>query len=174
MRNLSKATAVLAVAVFGLTGCATMSNNELACLMSTLGGAVVGAAIHEDEEKGALIGAAVGALGCGIYKYLNEKQIVEMAEKEAAYLSAAPLEQPIDVEFTITPAEGQATGPVVRLQAERAVAASALLGDQTDGDWPPCRTIRTELRPGGNGEPQIYEQTKCVNEEGDWVAMKAT
>lgn len=156
-----------------MSGCATMSDGERACLMSALGGAIVGAAVHEDEMKGALIGAAVAALGCGIYKYLNEKQVVEMVEKEAGYLSAAPLDQPIDIEFALTPNEGETSGPIVRVQAERAVAASTLLGDEEEGY---CRSTTTELRPSGDedGEPQIFEQTKCLNEEGDWVPRTAT
>lgn len=173
MWNLSKAVAVMAVATLGLSGCATMSNSELVCLVGIVGGAIVGAELHEDEEKGALIGAAVGALGCGIYKYLNGKQVAEMVEKETIYLSAVPLEEPIDIEFALTPNEGEESGPIVRLSAERAVAASTLLGDGEEGY---CRPIRTELRPGGGreGEPQVYEQTKCLNAEGDWVPRTAT
>ena len=144
-------------------------------MMSAVGGAVVGAAVHEDEKKGALIGAAVGALGCGVYKYLNRNQVVEMVEKEAVYLSSVPFEQPVDVEYAITPAEGEISGPVVRLQAERAVAANTLLGDD-EGEYSQCRRTRSELRPSGNdgGEPQVFEQTKCLNEDGDWVPMTAT
>ena len=84
MRKLDRAIVTVMVAALGLSGCATMSNGEFACLVSAIGGAAIGAAVHEDEEKGALIGATVGAMGCGLYRYLNDKQIAEMVEKENA------------------------------------------------------------------------------------------
>ena len=162
MGNISKAVATVA-AVFGLSGCATMSDDELTCLMSALGGAAIGAAIHEDEKKGALIGATVGALGCSIYKHLNERQIAEMAEKEAVYLSSTPIDQPIDIEFSLVPAHGEAEGPAIRLRADSAVAAE-------DGKY--CRPIRREVVPMGDqdAEPQVFEpQIYCVDETGHWA-----
>lgn len=175
MRNLNKAIVAAMIAVCGLSGCATMSEGELACLMSAIGGAAIGAAVHEDEKKGALIGATVGALGCSVYRYLNDKQINEMVEKESHHLALAPPEQPIDVEFALTPKEGETVSPVVRLQAEKAVAASTVLGSDEDG-YSYCRRTVSEVQPGGDegGEPWISEQTKCLNAAGDWEPKTTT
>ena len=165
--------ATLVVVTFGLSGCATMSQGELTCLVSAGVGAVVGAALHEDEEKGALIGAAVGALGCGVYRYLNENQAAEMVEKQDGYLSAVPLGEPIDVEFPLTPAPGS-TAPVVHFRAETAVAANTLLGDDEGASSAAyCRRIRSEVRPSADedADPSVHEQLRCLNAEGDWESV---
>ena len=175
MRKLDRAIVAVMVAVCGLSGCASMSNGEFACLVSAIGGAAIGAAVHEDEEKGALIGATVGALGCGLYRYLNDKQIAEMVEKQNAHLASMPPEQPIDSEFSLTPSEGGTVGPVVRYQAVEAVAASTLLGDDAGG-YSHCRRTRSEVRSGmeEGGEPSVFEQTMCLNAAGDWEARTPT
>ena len=175
MRKLDRAVATVMVAVCGLSGCETMSNGEFACLVSAIGGAAIGAAVHEDEEKGALIGATVGALGCGLYRYLNDKQIAEMVEKENAHLASTPPEQPIDFEFALTPIDGDGDAPVVRLQAGEAVAPSTLLGDGASG-YTHCRRTRSEVRSGvqEDDEPSVFEQTKCLNAAGDWEVKTPT
>lgn len=177
MRNLNKAKAivVMVVAALGLSGCATMSDGEVACLMSAIGGAVVGAMVHEDEKEGALIGATIGAMGCSIYRYLSEKQAAEMVERENAHLSSVPPEQPINASFSLAPVEGSTEGPTVRLHADPAVAANTLLGEE-QGEYEYCRRTRSLIRPAGDDdvEPSVHEHVKCLNAEGDWEIKTST
>lgn len=175
MRNPSKVLTAMIVVAFGLSGCATMSDKELTCLMSAIGGAVAGAAVHEDEKVGALIGATIGVLGCSIYRYLNDKQIAEMVEKESTHLSSSPPEQAIDVQFSLAPVEGRAERPTVGLHADPAVAANTLLGDDAE-KYHYCRRIRSVVRPSGDQdvEPSVHEHLRCLNAEGDWEVKAST
>ena len=167
---------MLGVSMVLLTGCATTgrSNAEVACATALLLGAVAGAVI--DDEKGALIGLAVGGLGCAVYRYLNERQVAEMSDRTLELLAESDPEETIDEQFMLSAADG-ASRPVVSFSAGAAVEPSTLLDDQTiaragGSDFVYCREASREVRPSlGATDALVDESVDCLKANGEFVTV---
>ena len=155
---------------FGVTGCTTLGQSDAysQCVNAALIGAIIGAALDEDDRlEGALIGAAAFGLGCGIYKHMNSSQVQEMEEGTDDFLTAAPagdVEGAFEIEGgTVTIRSAQAQGAKEFLSDEQLAAAGA-------GRYRQCRPTSREVTLE-SGTRLDVEHVYCLTDAGDWVPV---
>ncbi len=87
MKRRIPLVAVLMLCLMIVVGCANMSKSQKGAMIGAAAGALGGAAVSDDDTKGAVIGGAVGALAGGLIGSYMDKQAEEMEEIEGATIT---------------------------------------------------------------------------------------
>ena len=172
---------LLGACAISLTGCATTgrSDAEIACATSLVLGAIAGAVIDDDEKEGALKGLAVGALGCMVYRYLNDRQVAEMNSHTHNMLAQADPNETIDRQIML-PAYDGGSAAVFRLRAGAEVEASTLLDDEAIAstgvpEQTHCRSVSYTVRPSADAPDAVgRDAVRCLDENGDYVEVSGS
>lgn len=177
----SKALAAFVAASLLLSGCATGANGQRRsaldrsineCVAAVFIGALAGAALDKNRGQGALIGAGIGGVACGVLVAINnehDKQEIRNAQLAALNANMQQTEQFVgqdgetktvttSIQDAPTPAAGDTGNP--EQTDGMSTAPDTVVG--------PCRRTQTQIS-AQTGSAQLPAEMYCRTAGGDWV-----
>lgn len=191
MIRISKGMAVF-MAALALTGCATAeggmprsaldrSINE--CVAAVALGAILGAVADKNRGQGALIGAGIGGVACGVLIAINnERDKQRVREAQLAALNAGSSQRSDfvgddgrtrTVQTTVrdapTPTAIAANRPPTMLASLGDAGDAMMMAPMTSPDAfvGPCRTAQSQIAVQGQSA-DIPSELFCRTAAGDW------